>query len=286
MRRRSARRGSSRKKTEPSHFCPFFLLSHARTEPPLDFANCAAFRSNSSRPPLATPRLVLLFLPSTRQVHPDSRQQGRPAVTALAPVVEVIGPSSYCAGRRRSRTSLLEWRSRIRPGPLYPRVSAPLGLSPPEPTTISSEPNTTQKTSLMGENCPTFMLCSPTINFRYVTKPNSRRERRGRRKTRQRWGRCERGATAPRVEGEASDRDLEELAPPKFLGSTLDPGQGRPCYQLPLHPVQEVGAAKFTGRGWFPSHGCSQPHVCIDEQLDGTWTYIVLKFCSWSSNAN
>lgn len=183
MRRRSARRGSSRKKTEPSHFCPFFLLSHARTEPPLDFANCAAFRSNSSRPPLATPRLVLLFLPSIRQVHPDSRQQGRPAVTALAPVVEVIGPSSYCVGRRRSRTSSLEWRSRIRPGPLYSRVGTPLGLSSPEPTTISSGPNTTQKTSLMGENCPTFMLCSPTINFRYVTKPNSpltgRREGKG-----------------------------------------------------------------------------------------------------------
>jgi hypothetical protein len=30
---------------------------------------------------------------------------------------------------------LLEWRSGIRPGPLYPRAGAPSSLGPPEPTT-------------------------------------------------------------------------------------------------------------------------------------------------------
>jgi hypothetical protein len=49
---------------------------------------------------------------------------------------------------------LLEWRSGIRPNSLYPRADTPSSLGPPEPTTIGLGPNSTQKTSLMGEDCP------------------------------------------------------------------------------------------------------------------------------------
>jgi hypothetical protein len=68
---------------------------------------------------------------------------------------------------------LLEWCSGIRPDPLYPRADAHNTLGPPEPTTTGPEPNSTQKSSLLGEDCPTYMLRSSTINFRCGTKPNS-----------------------------------------------------------------------------------------------------------------
>jgi hypothetical protein len=43
---------------------------------------------------------------------------------------------------------MLEWRSWIQPGPLYPQAGAPSGLGPTEPTTTDPGPISTQKTSL------------------------------------------------------------------------------------------------------------------------------------------
>jgi hypothetical protein len=59
----------------------------------------------------------------------------------------------------------LEWRSGIQLGPLYPRASAPSGLGPTEPTTIGPGPNSTQKTSLMGEDCPHLNVALPHHQF-------------------------------------------------------------------------------------------------------------------------
>jgi hypothetical protein len=45
-------------------------------------------------------------------------------------------------------------------------------------------------------------------------------------------------------------------APSTYGGSAPGPGFYRVRYRMPLHPVQDVGAAKFTGPGRFPGHRC------------------------------
>jgi hypothetical protein len=87
-------------------------------------------------------------------------------------------------------------------------------------------------------------------------------------------GRCERpplggaregemrAAAAGRREGggDASGGRRERVedwrAPSTYGGSAPGPGFYRVRYRMPLHPVQDVGAAKFTGPGRFPGHRC------------------------------
>jgi hypothetical protein len=63
------------------------------------------------------------------------------------------------------RCKLLEWRSGIRPDPLYPRAGANKALGPPEPTATGLVSNSTQKTSLMGEDWPHLYVALPHHQF-------------------------------------------------------------------------------------------------------------------------
>jgi hypothetical protein len=60
---------------------------------------------------------------------------------------------------------LLEWRSGFRPSPLDPRAGTHQALGPPEPTTTGLGLNSTQKTSLMGEDCPHLYVVLPHHQF-------------------------------------------------------------------------------------------------------------------------
>jgi hypothetical protein len=56
---------------------------------------------------------------------------------------------------------VLEWRSGIRPDPFYPRAGVSSGLRSTEATTTGLGPNSTQNTSLMGEDCPHLYVAPP-----------------------------------------------------------------------------------------------------------------------------
>jgi hypothetical protein len=69
------------------------------------------------------------------------------------------------------------------------------------------------------------------------------------------------GSEAP--PGGASARETQRIGgnrvPSTFAGSTPGPGFYRVRYRVPLHPVQELGSAEFTGPGCYAVARCSQP---------------------------
>jgi hypothetical protein len=69
-----------------------------------------------------------------------------------------------CRTRDQSR-HLLEWRSGIWPGPLYPRAGTDQALGPPEPTATGPGLTQPKRLALWVRTAPTFMLCTPPSIF-------------------------------------------------------------------------------------------------------------------------
>jgi hypothetical protein len=77
-------------------------------------------------------------------------------------------------------------------------------------------------------------------------------------------GRCERGRRRGGARGSgAPPRETRRIggnrAPSTFAGSTPGLGFYRVRYRVSLHPVQELGSAKFTGPECYAVAHCSQP---------------------------